>query len=87
MNSTIVICAGKMCVKYNSESAIQAVAESFRKEAGLLQDRHVEVVYGKCMRACRKGCVVTTQPDRKKYTKVTPNQARDIVTSGMEEAI
>lgn len=86
MNTKIIVCAGKMCTKFNGEEIIEALAESFRREADRLE-QHVEISLGKCMRSCRKGCVVTTQPNQKKYTKVTHIQVRDIVTMSLEEPI
>lgn len=82
MNIKILVCAGKMCVKHNGEEAIEAVTISIRNEIeqlGMLH--HVDVDFGKCMRSCRKGCVVTTQPDMSKYFKVTPDSGREIVNT------
>ncbi|MBB6633116.1 (2Fe-2S) ferredoxin domain-containing protein [Cohnella thailandensis] len=82
MNTKIMVCSGKMCVKKNGEEAIEAVAASILKEVELLSmRREVEVGLGKCMRSCSKGCVVTTHPDGNKYFKVTPESGREIVSA------
>ncbi|MDQ0063020.1 (2Fe-2S) ferredoxin [Paenibacillus harenae] len=82
MNNKILVCNGKMCIKNNGEEAIEAVAASIRNEIEQLgMSRQVEVNFGKCMRSCRKGCVVTTQPDISKYFKVTPSSAREIANT------
>jgi (2Fe-2S) ferredoxin len=82
MNINIMVCAGKMCVKNNGEEAIEAVATSIRNEIEHLgMHLDVNVDFGKCMRSCRKGCVVTTQPDMSKYFKVTPDSGREIVNT------
>lgn len=82
MYNKILVCTGKMCVKNNGEEAIEAVTISIRNEIekqGI--SHHVEVNFGKCMRSCRKGCVVTIQPDMSKYFNVTPDSAREIVNT------
>lgn len=78
--SKILVCTGKMCVNNNGAEAIEAVAASIRSEIEQLGMSHlIEVSFGKCMRSCRKGCVVTTHPFMGKYFKVTPDSAREIV--------
>ncbi|MCT1399917.1 (2Fe-2S) ferredoxin domain-containing protein [Paenibacillus sp. p3-SID867] len=82
MNNKIMVCAGKMCVKLNGEEAIEAVAVTIRNEIDQLGiQQQIEVGLGKCMRSCRKGCVVTTQPDMNKYFRVTPDSGREIVNT------
>lgn len=82
MNNKILICTGKMCVKQNGEDSIQELAVSMRNEIEKLGvEELVKVEFGKCMRSCRKGCVVTIQPDMSKYFKVTPETGREIVNS------
>ncbi|MFT4413306.1 hypothetical protein ACLM5H_05540 [Fredinandcohnia humi] len=82
MNNKILICTGKMCVKQNGENAIEELAVSMRKEIVQLGiEELVKVELGKCMRLCRKGCVVTIQSDMSKYFKVTPESGREIVNT------
>ncbi|WP_028612243.1 (2Fe-2S) ferredoxin domain-containing protein [Paenibacillus harenae] len=82
MNHKIVICSGKMCVKQNGENTLEALAASMRNEVEQLGlGERVAVEFGKCMRACRKGCVVTAQPEMDKYFKVTPETGREIVNA------
>lgn len=72
MGTKLVICTGKKCTKRGSAALAAQLASRLPEE--------VELISGKCQKACKHGCVaVLCDVKEKRWCELTPNDAEWLI--------
>ena len=77
IRSHIMVCGGTGCVSAQSEEIITALKDELKKNG---YDKEIKVVKTGCFGFCGQGPIVKIHPDNVFYVKVTPNDAKEIVS-------